>query len=149
MRFRVPPRRGHTLAELVAVLAAVGIALATATPVLSRTLDTLAVRGARDALVGELARTRLLARVHAGSTLVLDAADAVVWIETGSGDTLSGPLDLQAQYRVRLDLGGESRALLVYDRLGIGRLANRTIRLARGGATARLTVSAYGRVRAW
>ena len=149
MTFRIPVRRGHTLAELAAVLAAIGIALATATPVLSRTLDALAVRAARDALVGELARARLLARLHGGSAFVLDATDAAVWIESGSGATLSTPVDLEAQYGARLDLGGESRVLVVYDRMGIGRLANRTIRLARGAATARLTVSAYGRVRTW
>ncbi|MGH7443938.1 MAG: pilus assembly FimT family protein [Longimicrobiales bacterium] len=139
---------GHTLIELAAVLAAVGIALAIAAPILSGTLDGLAVRAARDATVAELARARLLARLHGGAMVVLDATGGAVWIEA-EGDTLGTPIDLSGQYHASLDLSGDSRAVIVYDRLGLGRLANRTIRLVRGDADARLTVSAYGRVRAW
>jgi prepilin-type N-terminal cleavage/methylation domain-containing protein len=139
---------GYTLIELLAVLATFGIALAIAAPALARSLDGVAVRAARDAVVVELARARLLARLHGGATVVLDARTSAVWTEA-AGERMGAPLDLRAQYRASLGIGGDERASVEYDRLGLGRLANRTILLTRGGATARVTVSAYGRVREW
>ncbi len=150
-RMRLPGllRAGHSLAELAAVLVTLGIALAIAAPALVRSLDGLGVRSARDAIVQEAARARLLARLHAGASLVVSADEAAVWIEAPAGDTLSGPVHIDDRYHARIDLGGDARAVISYDRLGIGRLANRSVRLVRGEADARLTVSAYGRVRAW
>jgi prepilin-type N-terminal cleavage/methylation domain-containing protein len=142
-------RKGHTLIELLAVLATMGIALLMAAPPVERLLDGLAVRSARDALVVELARTRLLARTHGGALLLLDANAATAVIVSESGDTLHPPLLLHAHYRTGLELGSSAQATIRYDALGIGRLANRTLHVVRGGSAARITVSAYGRVRAW
>ncbi len=147
----LPRRRrcGYTLVELVAVIAMLGIALGIAVPVTGRTMDGLRVRTARDHVVLELARARLLARLHGGAVAVLDADARATWIESPVGDTIAGPVRIGAEHDVRLDLGGERTARVVYDRFGIGRLASRSIRLVRNDAEARLTISAYGRVRAW
>lgn len=139
---------GYSLVELTAVLATLSIMLLMAAPPVERLLDGLAVRSAREALTLELARTRLLARVHGGAALVMDADAGSAVILSVAGDTLEPPLLLHP-YRARLDLGSDTEATVRYDALGIGRLANRTLRLVRGDAEARVTVSAYGRVRAW
>lgn len=144
-----PPSSGHTLPELCALLAALGIALLIAAPAVARTLDGLAVRGARDAVVVEATRARMLARARGGAILHIDAQHGAVWVAGVSGDTLSDPIPLMARYRARIDLGTAPAAAVAYDHLGLGRLANRTVRFVRNDAEARLTVSAYGRVRAW
>ncbi len=69
------------------------------------------------------------------------------WIATVRGDTLRAT-DLAARHGVRADAGRPSLRLR-YDGLGIGRIANSTIRLQRGTAEAGLSISAYGRVRTW
>jgi len=143
------PRSGYSLVELLAVLATLGIALAVATPGVRRTIDRYAVRAARDAVATELARTRMLARTHGGAALVLDARDGMVWVRSPRGDTLALPTHVTAVYNARIDLSGADTAAVAYDRLGIGRMANRTVRLVRHDADARLTISAYGRVRLW
>ena len=140
--------RGHSLVELAAVLTTVGVALLIIAPTIERVRDGLAVRGARDALAQALVHTRIHARMHGGAALHLDADAGSAVILSATGDTLQPPLLLRAQYRTQLDVGGGAAAIR-YDPLGIGRLANRTLRVMRGDAMARLTVSAYGRVRAW
>lgn len=141
--------RGHSLVELAAVLTTVGVALLIVAPTIERARDGLAVRGARDALAQALVHTRIHARMHGGAALYLDADAGSAVILSATGDTLQPPLLLQAQYRTQLDVGGDSPVAIRYDPLGIGRLANRTLRVMRGDAMARITVSAYGRVRAW
>ena len=144
-----PPSPGHTLPELCALLAALGIALLIVAPAVARTLDGLAVRSARDAVVVEATRARMLARARGGAILHLDAQLGAVWVSGVAGDTLSDPIPLTARFRARIELGTVSAATVAYDHLGLGRLANRTVRFVRNDADARLTVSAYGRVRAW
>lgn len=143
------PRPGYTLIELATVLAMLGLALAVAVPVLGRSVDGLKVRTARDIVAVELARTRLLARAHGGAIAVLDSEAGATWVESVTGDTIALPVPVTAQHDVRIDLDGEAVARVEYDRFGIGRLANRTIRLVRNDAEARVTISAYGRVRSW
>ncbi len=147
----LPRRRrcGYTLVELVAVIAMLGIALGIAVPVIGRTLDGLRVRTARDQVVLELARTRMLARLHGGAVAVLDADMRAAWVESLAGDTIAAPVRVGVEHDVRMELDGERTARIIYDRFGIGRLASRSIRLVRNDAEARLTISAYGRVRAW
>jgi len=142
-------RSGFTLIELIAVLATLGIALAIATPTVGRAIDRYAVRSARDAVATELARTRMLARAHGGAALVLDAREGTVWVRSPGGDTLALPTHVTAVYDARIELSGADTAAVAYDRFGIGRMANRTVRLVRHSADARLTISAYGRVRLW
>ncbi|HEU5208212.1 MAG TPA: prepilin-type N-terminal cleavage/methylation domain-containing protein [Longimicrobiales bacterium] len=140
---------GYTLVELLAVLTVLGILLAIATPAVRRTIDRHAVIAARNAVAMELARARLLARAHGGAVLVLDAVAGAVSIRSSDGDTLASPAQVLAVYDARIDLGGADSAAVTYDRLGIGRMASRTVRLVRHDADARLTISSYGRVRLW
>jgi hypothetical protein len=60
-------------------------------------------------------------------------------------------VDLTARYGVRLATDGApaEQIVLRFDGLGIGRVTNRTFLLSRGRAESRLTLSAYGRPRAW
>ena len=60
-------------------------------------------------------------------------------------------LDLVADWGVAVSspgFGGDT-IVIRYDAIGLGRIANRTLRFERGRAVAGLTISAYGRVRAW
>lgn len=140
---------GYTLVELLAVLVAIGITLLIVTPSVRRAIDRHAVNAARNAVATELARTRLIARARGGAVLVLDANRGSASIRSPRGDTLAAPVPVSAIYNARIDLAGADSTAVVYDRLGIGRMANRTVRLVRNDADARLTISAYGRVRLW
>jgi Tfp pilus assembly protein FimT len=145
------PRVGTTLLELALVLSILGVLFGLAYPTLRHGLDVVAVQGARDALGSGVARTRTAAVSRGGATLMLDLRDARFWVESTSGDTVGAPVDLAARYGARLDVDGApaDRVALRFDGLGIGRVTNRTFQLRRGRAIARLTLSAYGRPRAW
>lgn len=141
---------GYTLIELLFVLSILGVLLAITMPPLTRWLDAAAVHAARDELAGGLALTRVAAVSGRGATLVLDPAAGRFWIRTEEEDGSATATDLARRYRVRIDVGASTAPVLFhYDALGIGRLANRTVRVHRGRAEAGLTVSAYGRFRRW
>jgi Tfp pilus assembly protein FimT len=143
-------RNGTTLLELALALCILGILLGAAAAPLDRGLDALATRAARDELAAAMRTTRVTARARGGATLVLDPGAATFTLRTAAGDTLRGPVDLAARHGVSMAVSGAGRAVTVaYDGLGIGRMANRSVRLRRGGAEAGLTISAYGRVRVW
>lgn len=56
--------------------------------------------------------------------------------------------DLGATWRTGLVLsGGRPSAELRFDASGLGTMAARSVTLTRGSAVARLTISAYGRIR--
>ena len=78
--------------------------------------------------------------------------DGTVLTLVGSADARPRPhLRLAQDWRVTVSspgFAGDTIAIR-YDAIGIGRIANRTLRFERGHAVAGLTVSAYGRVRAW
>lgn len=141
-------RRGATLLELATALAIVGVVAAVAFPALRSSIEEYAVRGARSALVAGIARARAAAIAHGGARFVADPAAGRIWVEVEDGDTIGRVVDLAADYGVSLDAGasGGARVALRFDGLGIGRLTSRTFTLTRGGAAARITVSAYGRV---
>ena len=58
---------------------------------------------------------------------------------------------LPERYGVRVRVEGSSAPSVVlrFDGIGIGRVASRTIALDRGRIRAGITVSSYGRARAW
>jgi hypothetical protein len=64
-----------------------------------------------------------------------------------SGGAVLRRILLRDDFAVTLDLGGPEEVELVFDASGVGRLASRSVGLARGGAQARIVVSSYGRVR--
>jgi Tfp pilus assembly protein FimT len=142
---------GLTLLEALVVLGLLATILAAASPALLRQLDRYAVVGAREALAGAAARARAVAVAAGGASLVLDVPAGRAWIETTAGDTIGDAVHLNTVYGVQTRVVGSSaqRVALGFDGLGIGRLANRTIRFERGEAAAGLTISAYGRIRRW
>lgn len=144
-------RPGTTLLELALVLSILGVLLGLGYPLFRKGLDGLAVRGARDTLGSGVARARVAALSRGGASLMVDLGAARFWVESATGDTIGTPTDLAARYGVRVSTtgAGTDRVALRFDGLGIGRVANRTFQLRRGSAEANLTLSAYGRPRAW
>lgn len=143
-------RRGHTLIELLIVLALLVLAIGLAYPAVRAASDAWAVRGARDAVAALIAGARAAALTERGAAVLLVPADGAVLTRAGAGASRSR-LQLTRDWRVAVSSPGFSGDTIVirYDAIGIGRIANRTLRFERGRAVAGLTVSAYGRVRAW
>ena len=141
-------RPGVTLLEVVVVCTLLGIAAGASLPLAHSALDRLAVVSARDQITAAAARSRTLAVSRGGATLIVDAANNAVWIEIG-GQPLELPTDFTTEFGVTLSIDGSQQvAEIAFDALGIGRVASRTIRITRGDAEARLTISAFGRLRA-
>lgn len=138
------PDRGHTLLELSVALAVSALGLGLLVPAARRQIDRMAVLAAREAVVARIGRTVREARMAGGASLELRREGSRLWIEA------DGPppdtLQLEERYGARLELSAAS-ATIAFDALGIGRLANRTLAVARGAERAELIVSAYGRVR--
>lgn len=141
-------RAAFTLLELMIALCVLGILLGAALPPMKRSLDSVAVRAARDELAAGVRSARAAARALGGARLLLDAPAARYAVVDAAGDTLAGPVDLAERHGVAVEASGVADTVaLPFDGLGIGRVASRTIRVRRGAAVAGLTVSAYGRVR--
>jgi prepilin-type N-terminal cleavage/methylation domain-containing protein len=139
--------RGYTLVELLASLLLLAALLAIGLPPLSRWRNESAVRAARDDLAAALAWTRVAAASGDGATLVLDPDTGRFWTERAGERTPT--VDLARRYRVRVETGASVAVRFRYDALGIGRLANRTVRFRRSAALAGLTVNSYGRIHRW
>lgn len=138
--------RGFTLLEMAVVVSLAALVLAVGLPAARRSVDRMAVVGAREALVGLVARTRSEAVGRGGARLVLDAPDGTARVETPGGAVVDA-LDLGSAFGVELEMGGAATEVsLAFDGLGIGRIASRTVGLRRGGETTGIVVSSYGRV---
>lgn len=140
-------RPGYTLGELALVLLLATLVITAAAPSMARGRHTLAVRAARAELIAAIATARSAAILNGGATVIIDAASGAVWIEVADGRRLGDVRPLAHHYDVTIELDRGPRAALRYDALGIGRLANASVRIRRGEALAIVTVSAYGRVR--
>ena len=143
-------RCGHTLLELLVVLALLAIAIGLAYPATRAVADAWAVRAARDAAAALLASTRAAAIAHRGAELLVVPADGTVLLRR-AGAAPEPRLRLRDEWRVRVISPAFSGDTLVvrYDALGLGRVASRTLRFERGRAVAGLTIASYGRVRRW
>ena len=138
--------RGYTLVELLFVLVLAGTTVASLAPTARRQRDRALVIGAREAVVGLLAEAR---------TAAMEAGDASVRITTtpARAEALVGAVTLRAaaldtDFGVAVSLSGSAvQVELAYDALGLGRVASQTITFRRGGESAELLVSGYGRVR--
>ncbi|MBI4546039.1 MAG: type II secretion system protein [Gemmatimonadetes bacterium] len=141
---------GTTLVELLVVIGLLGILAASSIPSVARWLDAYTVRAARDALLAGLARARASAVARGHATFVIEVDRARFWAES-DGDTVAAPVDLAADYGVRLETEGAplERLELAFDALGLGRMAARTLHLRRGRAEAGIAISSYGRARPW
>lgn len=145
-------RRGHTLTEMLIVLALLALAIGLSYPAARAASDAWAVRAARDAVAASLAGARAAALIERGAEVLLVPRTGVVLTRIpGSDDPPRPRLLLTQDWRVTLSSPGFSGDTIAirYDAIGVGRIANRTLRFQRGRAAAGLTVSAYGRVRAW
>jgi type II secretory pathway pseudopilin PulG len=138
--------RGHTLIELLLVLTLLGASTASLAPVARRYRDRSSVVAAREAVVGLLSEARLAAMEAGSARLALSSEPTVARVLIG--DSTVRTVDLDGQYGVSLEMGGgRTDTELVFDALGLGRMAAQTIGVHRGDASAELVVSAYGRVR--
>jgi prepilin-type N-terminal cleavage/methylation domain-containing protein len=140
---------GYTLLELAIVLTIAGILLLLATPGFGPGRDVLATRAARDHLLAQIALARVLAPAHGGAEVVLDTASARVVVRAGA--RVYSEASLQQHFGVRLGLAGQAPGPVVlrFDAIGLGRMSSRTITLSRGDASGHVSISAYGRARAW
>jgi prepilin-type N-terminal cleavage/methylation domain-containing protein len=137
--------RGFTLLEMTVAVSLSALLLAVGIPAARRSLDRMAVVGAREALVGMVVRARSEALARGGAAVVVDPVGGSVRVESGAA--VLGSLDLGTAFGVELDVGTPLRPVrLTFDGLGIGRVASRTIVVRRGSTEAGMVVSSYGRV---
>lgn len=140
-------RHGYTIIELALVMLLATMLLAAAAPSLAHGRNVIAVRAARAELIAAAAAARSTAILNGGASLIIDTRTASLWIEADDGTRIGAVRHLGTHYGVTLE-GNRAPPLRVrYDALGIGRLANASIRVRRGDVLAVITVSAYGRVR--
>lgn len=101
-----------------------------------------AARGEVEAL---LLRARAEAPGFGGSRIEVVRPDDEVRLV--AGDSIRARYRPGREHGVTLEIGGErERAEIVYDALGLGRIASRTLVFTRGRARDTLRVSSYGRV---
>ncbi len=140
----------HTTPELLLTCTLLAVLAAFAVPSLVRARDALSVRAARDAIVTAATRTRSLAMARGGAFLRVNE-DGVIAVLARDTARVHSQWDLGQRYGIRIEIEHSSRtsALLEYDALGVGRLANLTVRVQRGQTAGTVTFSAYGRPRTW
>jgi len=138
--------RGYTLIELVAVLTLFAVGASAFAPTARRLADLAAVSAAREEVVALLREARAVAIASGSGTVTLAAQPPTARVES-RGVTLRS-IDLGSGREVSVTLGsGRDSVSLAFNGLGLGRFANQTIVLSRGGVSASVIVSSYGRVR--
>jgi hypothetical protein len=139
-------RRGHTIAELCAVLLLLTLGVSFLEPVARKMRDRFAVVAAREAVASLVAEARIGGVQRGGAVVTLEAEPSRASLDVAGLTPRS--VALERDLGVRVSLGrSRSRTELRYDALGLGRVASETITFLRGGAEAALVISAYGRVR--
>lgn len=139
-------RRGSSLIETLWVLVLLGVLLAAALPRLEGLRDRMAVRGAREAIMGLFSRARHHAVLRGGAEVW--ASEELQTLELRASGLPVGVEDLGRSFGVELEIGGSAgEAVLRYDGLGLGRMASRTLTVRRGAAEAAVVISSYGRAR--
>ena len=146
-RNAAPRRRGEgfSLPELVLVMTILGLVLGGALPAATHLRDRLAVVGARESVVGIFHRARIEAVAFGGASIVLRVSPpgAELWAAGAlrSSVPLGGDLDVEMTLS-----SGRERVEILFDALGLGRVASQTIRFMRNGSRSGLVVSSLGRV---
>ncbi|MCI0432392.1 MAG: hypothetical protein L0271_01905 [Gemmatimonadetes bacterium] len=143
-------RRGATLVDLIVSLAIAGILLTIAAPRLGSARDGRAAVAARDVTAGLVAEARTLAVALGSAVVVVDPGASSVALEAPAGTRIGAAHALGEAFGVTLAVDHSAGTVrLDFDALGMGRLANRTLRFRRGAEEARLSLSSYGRPRRW
>ena len=144
---RMRSRPGYTVIELSLVMLLATMLFAAAAPGLAHGRNVIAVRAARAEVVAAAAAARSAAVMNGGASLLIDTRTATAWIETHDGERIGLNRPLGSNYGVTIESTRAEPVRIRYDALGVGRLANASIRVRRGSVVAAITVSAYGRVR--
>jgi hypothetical protein len=146
-----PTPAGATLAELLIVFSILALIGGMGMPRVRGAVDVYAARAGRDAAAAVFARAHSLALARGGARVIVDPATSSLRLEAPIGQPIGDPLRLadRLAVHVTIDNHGTAPVQLDFDALGIGRIANRTLRFNRGGAEARLTLSSFGRPRRW
>jgi hypothetical protein len=130
---------------MATVLVLAAVAFGIALPPVGALRDRQQLHAASASLAALVVRARAEAPARGGTLVELDAGRSLVSLS--AGDSVLEEAWLERDHGVRLELGGgRDRADVVFDVLGLGRVASRTVVLVRGGLRDTLTVSSYGRV---
>lgn len=141
-------KNGFTVLELAIVLTLLVLIAGVTAPSFLSVRDRLTVRAAREDFVGQVQRARSAA-VNSGSALLEIRPDSALVRVMVHGRSRS-VVDFRTRYGVELDLGGSTEsARLRFGRLGLGRVASRTVKLFRRSDTVSVAVSSFGRLRRW
>ena len=141
-------QKGHTLLELMVVLAVVGICLAVVTPLATDVLDWIAADGAAHDVTVALAVARQEAVADGRATRVRISPDSLVVEVRDTGGWVPfrrfpGP----AARGVTLEV---SNPEVVFSSIGAGwGASNTSVTLVRGKRQERITTSRVGRVKRW
>ncbi|MFP3948620.1 MAG: Tfp pilus assembly protein FimT/FimU [Longimicrobiales bacterium] len=128
------------------VLGFLGVSLATAVPRFQDARDRIAVRAAREAVIGFLSRARYHAVLRGGAEVLVSEPSQTVALTSAAG--VVETLHLSRDYGVELAIeGGTTEVGLRFDGLGLGRVTSRTFLFRRGTAVSRVVLSSYGRAR--
>jgi type II secretory pathway pseudopilin PulG len=140
-----PGLAGYTILELLTVMVLMGLSMSVLLPAARRQVDRMAVLGAREEVAGLFHRARSEAIARGGARVVLVAEPPRA--ELLAGNEVLARAHLNDEYRITLTLSsGRPEAELIFDALGLGRVASQTLRFSRGRAEVRLVVSSLGRV---
>jgi Tfp pilus assembly protein FimT len=143
--FRRRTRSGASLLELATALALLAVGLSAALPPAAGLRDRLAVGAVRNEMLALLLRARAEAPARGGARLEIRVGDDEVRLF--SGDSMVALHRFRRAQGVGVELGGgRDEADIVYDALGLGRVASRTVVIARGRMRDTIRISSYGRV---
>jgi len=142
-------RNGSSLTDLIVTLALLAIVLAIGAPRLQGARDAYATRAARDAAAAVVERARVLAAARGTARLIVEPAAGTLALESPVGAPARATLAIHDAFGVALSVDGHTvtRVTLDFNALGLGVVANRTLRFRRGGAESVLILSMHGRGR--
>ena len=140
--------KGHTLLELMVVLAILGISLAVATPLATDLLDWIAADAAAHDVTVAFASARQEAVLEGVITRVRLTSDSILVDVRDSGRWV--PLRRFPGVRTRGVTLEVSNSEVVFSSIGVGwGASNTTVTLSRGKRQERITTSRVGRVKRW
>lgn len=141
----VPFMRGHSLLELLFVLALAAVGTSALVPTARKLRDRAVTASGREALVAGFVEARTSAIRHGGARLTVRRLSPAYRVDTRHRTGRWVGLR-QPQVHLRLD-GRRDSITIDFDRMGLGRLASHSIDVLAGDVTRRLVVSSYGRIR--